>query len=138
MLTQGQVPARPVPSFKTGVDLVSLAVTVTDEGARYLPGLLADDFAYIINHCGAKVVCAHSDHIATIVRRHGWADADVQRRKDDMKNGRQSNLEVQDLQVQLYGDTAIATFYRVGTERAAGAVAISPCSFVTAPSSSGS
>lgn len=28
--------------------------------------LLADDFDYIINHCGAKVVCAHSDYIATI------------------------------------------------------------------------
>ncbi len=25
--------------------------------------LMPDDFEYIINHCGAKVVCAHSDHI---------------------------------------------------------------------------
>ncbi|MEZ5854008.1 MAG: long-chain-fatty-acid--CoA ligase [Hyphomicrobiaceae bacterium] len=28
--------------------------------------LLPDDFAYIINHCGASVVCAHSDYIAAI------------------------------------------------------------------------
>ena len=28
--------------------------------------LLADDFDYIINHCGAKVVCAHADYIATV------------------------------------------------------------------------
>ena len=28
--------------------------------------LLADDFAYIINHCGAKIVCAHSDYIAAL------------------------------------------------------------------------
>lgn len=28
--------------------------------------LLSDDFDYIINHCGAKVVCAHSDYIAPI------------------------------------------------------------------------
>ena len=28
--------------------------------------LLSDDFEYIINHCGAKVVCAHSDHIEAI------------------------------------------------------------------------
>lgn len=28
--------------------------------------LLADDFDYIINHCGAKVVCAHSDYIAAV------------------------------------------------------------------------
>ena len=29
---------------------------------RLLPG----DFEYIINHCGAKVVCAHSDHIEAV------------------------------------------------------------------------
>src|SRR4051794_27741639 len=26
--------------------------------------LVPDDFEYIINHCGAKIVCAHSDYIA--------------------------------------------------------------------------
>src|SRR5215813_5008167 len=28
--------------------------------------LTADDFAYLINHSGAKVVCAHSDYIAAV------------------------------------------------------------------------
>jgi fatty-acyl-CoA synthase len=28
--------------------------------------LLPDDFEYIINHCGAKMVCAHADHIEAI------------------------------------------------------------------------
>jgi fatty-acyl-CoA synthase len=28
--------------------------------------LLPDDFDYILNHCGAKIVCAHSDHIEAI------------------------------------------------------------------------
>src|SRR6185436_3280234 len=28
--------------------------------------LTADDFNYIINHCGAKVVCAHSDYIEAV------------------------------------------------------------------------
>lgn len=28
--------------------------------------LVPDDFAYIINHCGAKVVCAHADYIEAI------------------------------------------------------------------------
>jgi len=28
--------------------------------------LLPDDFEYIINHCGAKVVCAHSDYIEAV------------------------------------------------------------------------
>jgi fatty-acyl-CoA synthase len=28
--------------------------------------LLADDFDYIINHCGAKVVCVHSDYIEAV------------------------------------------------------------------------
>jgi acyl-CoA synthetase (AMP-forming)/AMP-acid ligase II len=28
--------------------------------------LLPDDFDYIINHCGAKVVCAHSDYIGAV------------------------------------------------------------------------
>ena len=28
--------------------------------------LKPEDFAYIINHCGAKVVCAHPDHIEAV------------------------------------------------------------------------
>jgi fatty-acyl-CoA synthase len=28
--------------------------------------LMPDDFDYIINHCGAKIVCAHSDYVAAI------------------------------------------------------------------------
>jgi fatty-acyl-CoA synthase len=28
--------------------------------------LLPDDFAYIINHCGAKVVCAHADYLEAV------------------------------------------------------------------------
>lgn len=59
----------------------------------------------------------------------GWSDADVQRRKDDLKAGRQTNLQIEDLQVQVFGDTAIATFYRVGTERAAGETAAKPARY---------
>jgi fatty-acyl-CoA synthase len=38
-------------------------------GAALVPSnyrLLPDDFDYIINHCGAKVVCAHSDYIEAV------------------------------------------------------------------------
>jgi len=28
--------------------------------------LTADDFAYIINHCGARIVCAHSDYLEAV------------------------------------------------------------------------
>src|SRR5271170_529922 len=28
--------------------------------------LTPDDFAYVINHCGAKVVCTHSDYIEAV------------------------------------------------------------------------
>ena len=28
--------------------------------------LLPEDFEYIINHCGAKVVCAHSDYLDAV------------------------------------------------------------------------
>jgi fatty-acyl-CoA synthase len=28
--------------------------------------LVADDFAYIINHCGARIVCAHTDYLEAI------------------------------------------------------------------------
>src|SRR5205809_4147682 len=28
--------------------------------------LIADDFAYIINHSGARVVCVHTDYLATV------------------------------------------------------------------------
>jgi fatty-acyl-CoA synthase len=28
--------------------------------------LTADDFAYMINHCGARIVCAHEAHLETV------------------------------------------------------------------------
>ena len=28
--------------------------------------LVADDFVYIINHCGAKIVCVHEDYLDTV------------------------------------------------------------------------
>src|SRR5262249_40603578 len=39
----GQTPQRPQPSFRAGVDLVSLNVTVSD-GTRYVTDLSAEDF----------------------------------------------------------------------------------------------
>jgi ketosteroid isomerase-like protein len=56
----------------------------------------------------------------------GWSDADVKRRNDDLAAGRQTNLQLEGLQVQVFGDTAIATFYRVGTEKAASETAAKP------------
>ena len=53
----------------------------------------------------------------------GWSDADVKRRQDDLAAGRQTSLQVEDLQVQVFGDSAVATFYRVGTEKAVGQAA---------------
>src|SRR5215510_8585108 len=41
---QPQTPARPAPSFKAGVDLVSLNVTVTDAASRYVTDLEQGDF----------------------------------------------------------------------------------------------
>jgi Ca-activated chloride channel family protein len=37
-------PQQPLPSFKAGVDIVSLTVTVTDPDGRYVTGLNAGDF----------------------------------------------------------------------------------------------
>lgn len=44
---QGQQPppGQQLPSFRAGVDIVSLTVTVTDPEGRYVTGLDADDFA---------------------------------------------------------------------------------------------
>jgi len=42
---------------------------VPQTGAVLVPinyRLLPEDFEYIINHCGAKVVCAHSDYLAAV------------------------------------------------------------------------
>src|SRR4029434_1773450 len=41
---QPPTPPRPTPSFKAGVDLVSLNVTVTDPAARYITDLEQGDF----------------------------------------------------------------------------------------------
>ncbi len=59
----------------------------------------------------------------------GWSADDVQRRKDDLKAGRQTNLQVEGLQVQIFGDTAISTFYRAGTEKAVGEAAAKPARY---------
>ncbi len=56
----------------------------------------------------------------------GWSEADIQRRKDDWAKGRRADIRVEDLQVQVLGDTAITTLYRVGTEIAAGAKEAKP------------
>ena len=64
--------------------------------------LTADDFAYMINHCGAEVVCAHDAYLDAVdsiraqiknVRhyvalegsRHGWLDYETFRPKRNIR-----------------------------------------------------
>lgn len=56
----------------------------------------------------------------------GWSEADVQRRKDDWARGRRSDIRVENLEVQVIGDTAITSLYRIGTEIAAGSTEAKP------------
>lgn len=57
---QPQAPQAPVQSFRAGVDLVSLAVTVTDAEAHYVNDLKADDFAVFED--GVKQDLSFFDH----------------------------------------------------------------------------
>jgi Ca-activated chloride channel family protein len=71
--TTPQVPARPaqappqapVQSFRTGVELVSLSVTVTDRENHYVDGLTANDFA--VYEDGVKQDVTYFDHSNTPV-----------------------------------------------------------------------
>jgi Ca-activated chloride channel homolog len=58
-------PSSPAQSFRSGVDLVSLAVTVTDRENHYVGGLTADDFA--VYEDGVKQDVTHFDHSNTPV-----------------------------------------------------------------------
>jgi Ca-activated chloride channel homolog len=55
----------PAQSFRSGVDLVSLAVTLTDRENHYVSGLTADDFA--VYEDGVKQEISYFDHSNTPV-----------------------------------------------------------------------
>lgn len=55
-----QAPAAPVQSFRAGVELVSLAVTVTDSDNRYVSDLTANDFS--VYEDGVKQDVTFFDH----------------------------------------------------------------------------
>src|SRR6266545_5231402 len=65
-VTQGDRVAYIAPN--THAQLESF-YAVPQIGAVLVPinySLTPDDFVYLINHSGAKIVCAHSDHLAAV------------------------------------------------------------------------
>ena len=47
----------------------------------------------------------------------GWTEQNKKRRQAQFDAGRKVDLQVEDLQVRIFGDTAVTTFYRRGTEK---------------------
>ena len=45
----------------------------------------------------------------------GWTEESKKRRQAEFEAGRKIALRIEDLKVRIYGDTAVTTFYRVGT-----------------------
>ena len=45
----------------------------------------------------------------------GWTAENKNRRQAEFDAGRKVDLRIEDLSVRLYGDTAVTTFYRIGT-----------------------
>jgi len=45
----------------------------------------------------------------------GWTEESKKRRQAAFDAGRKIDLRIEDLKVRIYGDTAITTFYRIGT-----------------------
>jgi len=52
----------------------------------------------------------------------GWTEASKKRRQTEFDAGRKIDLRIEDLKVRIYGDTAISTFYRIGTMKEAGGI----------------
>lgn len=45
----------------------------------------------------------------------GWTEESRKRRQADFDAGRKIDLKIEELSVRIYGDTAVSTFYRIGT-----------------------
>jgi ketosteroid isomerase-like protein len=50
----------------------------------------------------------------------GWTEESKKRRQAEFDAGRKVDLRIEDLKVRIYGDTAVATFYRIGTMKEVG------------------
>ena len=50
----------------------------------------------------------------------GWTAESKERRQAAFDIGRKIDLSIEDLQVRVYGDTAVSTFYRIGTMKELG------------------
>jgi ketosteroid isomerase-like protein len=45
----------------------------------------------------------------------GWTEESKKRRQAEFNAGRKIDLRIEELKVRVYGDTAVSTFYRIGT-----------------------
>lgn len=45
----------------------------------------------------------------------GWTEESRKRRQAEFDAGRKIDLKIEELSVRIYGDTAVSTFYRIGT-----------------------
>ena len=52
----------------------------------------------------------------------GWTEESKKRRQSEFDAGRKIDLKIEDLKVRIYGDTAVTTFYRVGTMKEVGGI----------------
>jgi ketosteroid isomerase-like protein len=50
----------------------------------------------------------------------GWTEESKKRRQAEFDAGRKIDLRIEDLKVRIYGDTAVATFCRIGTMKEIG------------------
>ena len=52
----------------------------------------------------------------------GWTEEGKKRRQAEFDAGRKIDLQIEDLKARIFGDTAVTTFYRVGTMKDVGGV----------------
>lgn len=50
----------------------------------------------------------------------GWTEQSKKRRQAEFDAGQKIDLRIEDLKVRIYGDTAVTTFYRIGTMKEVG------------------
>jgi ketosteroid isomerase-like protein len=64
-----------------------------------------------------RTIFANAEHLGV-----GWTEQDKQERQAGFDAGRKINYEIREMSVRVYGDTAIATFLRIGSVKNAGEV----------------
>lgn len=110
-----QEPGEPQATFRTGVDVIRLDVSVLDKARRPVRGLKAEDFTVLENGKPQRIVAvsevdaAARDPVPTAWMRHAAPDVIGNDLADQLDGGRAVAIVFDELNVPVASEVAVAT-----------------------------